>query len=744
MGRLALKAHDAFFAAVGALAAALVCWSVFGAGIPSLRHDWHSPIIPSAFDPWLQSLFQPWLQIGLGVPQPYPTFFLVGMALWPFHGILNIGATLELIVGFSAFAASSAGARLGRNAGLGIASIIPAGAAVFNPWVYSKLVAGHIFMVLAYALLLLLFAEVTRERPRTPSLVILSALCITQIEFFVVTVLPLGYYLYRRRQWSALSAMGLCALPVAIGIAAHYTSIVQTEYTLAWQQGQSVAPSNGILLLGYGFEYASSFAPLKPALAVLAAIAICGLIAKRREARYATLSTVAALALLYASGTSWILAPAYTWLVAHVPQSGVFREMYDLIAFVAIAYVAGLAAIPKWRWRFPILIIAGVASYALCVPWITKPVFSFFVPAEATPQIAFPSDPTHRIALFPAFQPITLAGRGSGYDPDLFAQQGGSSPVNDFLPSFPVDAALSYAWFQHDFRMLTSLSVSSVVDRPALKTDWKTLQFQQAFLHDRPLSLGNTRLNAPAVFSTAYGIPSTTNDPQDLRSNAVFSPAGSFEVRRLGSRDFNVREHWIDSRLAQLTNPAWSTASGGAVTSSAAPLPIPSGSSVLAWVKGTLYTGRGVRIAQNVLKLRWLPLPQNTRILRCSGICMVSLISPKPEVPSPAKKTIWQDALEQPVTPWLFTLSLPPSQAVRTIRFAETYDPYWAAYAGTVELKHVKLNSIFNGWILPRGGAEHVIVIERLAAIQIGLELLAMIGTCAIALTLALQSLRAR
>lgn len=744
MGRLALKAHDAFFAAVAALAAALVCWSVFGAGVPSLRHDWHSPIIPSAFDPWLQSLFQPWLQIGLGEPQPYPTFFLVGMFLWPFHALLNIGGALELVVGFSAFAAGSAGTRLGRNAGLGIASIIPAGAAVFNPWVYSKLVAGHIFMVLAYALLLLLLAEVTRERPRTPSLVILSALCITQIEFFVVTVLPLTYYLYRRRQWGALSAMGLCALPLAVGIAAHYGSIAQTEYTLAWQQGQSVAPSNGILLLGYGFGYASSFAPFKPALVVLAAIGVCGLIAKRRDGRYATLSIVAALSLVYASGTSWILAPAYAWIVAHIPQSGVFREMYDLIAFVAIAYVAGLAAIPKYRWRFPLLIVAGVASYALCVPWIAKPVFTFFVPAEATPQVIFPSDPTHRIALLPAFQPMTLSGRGSGYDPDLFTQQGGSRPVNDFLPSFPVDAALSYAWFQHDFRMLTSLSVSWVVDRPALKTNWKALQYQQAFLHDRPSPLSNTRLKAPTLFSTTYGLPSTTNDPQDLRSNAVFSPAGSFEVRRLGSRDFNVRKHWIDSRLAELTNPAWSTASGGAVTSGAAPLTVPRGSSVLAWVKGTLYNGGGVRIAQDVLKLRWLPLPRNTTVLKCSGICMISLISAKPEVSSPPKKTIWQDTFEQLVTPWLFTLDLPPSQTVRTIRFAETYDSYWAAYAGTVKLRHVKLNSVFNGWILPRGATTHVIVIERLAAVQIGLELLAVIATCAIVLTSALRNFRAR
>ena len=49
-------------------------------------------------------------------------------------------------------------------------------------------------------------------------------------------------------------------------------------------------------------------------------------------------------ALVLATGTKGPIAAPYTWLVLHVKEIGVYRELYDLVAFVAIGYVVLLAS----------------------------------------------------------------------------------------------------------------------------------------------------------------------------------------------------------------------------------------------------------------------------------------------------------------------------------------------------------------------------------------------------------------
>src|SRR5271163_395845 len=71
------------------LLAVFVTIEVLRSGLPELRHDWLIPSMPDAVGPWLASLWNGWVSTGIGAPQPYPTFYLVGFALWPLHTILG-------------------------------------------------------------------------------------------------------------------------------------------------------------------------------------------------------------------------------------------------------------------------------------------------------------------------------------------------------------------------------------------------------------------------------------------------------------------------------------------------------------------------------------------------------------------------------------------------------------------------------------------------------------------------------
>ncbi|MHB8462895.1 MAG: hypothetical protein ACYDA1_09625, partial [Vulcanimicrobiaceae bacterium] len=398
--------------------------------------------------------------------------------------MLGMSAILALFVFGATFLAASGAMGFAENIGAPRAyGVLAAPVAVLNPWVYSEYVAGHIFMVFAYAVGLALLAELSRVRPRNSVLVILSALAITQLEFFLVLAIPFIYWCIRNRRGLVLTSFLISSLPIIAGILFRYGGIRGTEYLLIWQRAASVRMVDGALLSGYEFRYANAFAMVWPALLALGLLALVGLFAGRRKPIIVFSGVLAIVALIAASGTTGPVAALYSWMVLHVPESGVFRELYDLIAIVAIGYVIGISALPKGKPMPKLLFVAVPAVACLFIPWIAKPVYSFFVPSSVIPRVAFASKPQQRVALFPAFQPLSYRGQGSGYDPDLFDQSGGAIPINEFVPSFPANAALGYAWKDGDTRLLESLGVALIISRPYLNTNWTVLRYQQASLH---------------------------------------------------------------------------------------------------------------------------------------------------------------------------------------------------------------------------------------------------------------------
>src|SRR5204863_417009 len=181
------------------------------------------------------------------------------------------------------------------------------------------------------------------------------------------------------------------ALPIAFGMIANYGTIRSTPYILDWQDWASVPLAQGALLTGYGLHYAQAFQNIILALFLLALLCIPGIFVALRTPIERTIVLVACGALLFASGTHDVIAPLYRFLVVRFPESGVYRELYDLIALVAIAYVVALSrALPLSRVGE---IVGALCAFTLMLPWLGAPVANAFVPARALPQAAIPLRP---------------------------------------------------------------------------------------------------------------------------------------------------------------------------------------------------------------------------------------------------------------------------------------------------------------------------------------------------------------
>lgn len=715
-------------AAFAAIVSALVAWSVLAKGIPALRHDWRIPVEPGTTANWLAGFFQPWSDLGLGSANPYPTFYWIALTLWPFHQLSTAFPLLCVIVGGTAFLAASGALRVARNfgapEGYGYAA---AAVAVLNPWVYSKYVAGHIFMVTGYAVILALIGEVTRERPRTWALILLAMACVTQLQFFVVACVPFVWWCARNRRMTPIVAIIAGSLPIIFGMAFRYHEIRNTPYTLAWQMGQSVPLQHGVLLNGYTFHYADAFNQYWPAMALLCVAAIFGLILKTPRRLALIIGIVSAGAVLFASGTSGMFGAPYSWIVLHVPESGLFRELYDLIALAAIAYVVGLAS---WRgsWSRAALVVILPAAAVLIVPWIVRPVYTFFVPGSALPGMPFTGRYDERLALFPAFQPLIFQNRGSGYDPNLFRNADGASPINEFLPSFPVNAALSYEWLHHSDSMLAALGVSHVVSRAWFHSDWPTLRYQEVTLAE-PRSLPSSRaLAAVPIIAISNSIPGITTSAQDLVSNGVFLsdalPGSVSVLHALRDDELDYTRHWVDTRFASLTHPEWSTALDGVLTSGSEFYPLPSGNELLADVNGKLVDSRNRVIATtNSSGQRWWPIPPSAKAVRCSGQCALIAVF-RGQLPRPLRMTAWKPLHWQEFSPYLYIAAITPSGAYRTVRFAERYSSYWTAFIGGHSAQHYRLNSVLNGWLLPPRSGGKLYLVETVALAQFIVECL--------------------
>ncbi len=706
---------------------------VTATGIPTLRHDWNWPVDATAVPSFFNESIGGWIPGGFGALGTHPTTYLIAVPIllaMRLFGPLGALLLFAALVGYVC-ACSAAGLARHWNGGAAVAAGVGL-FATFNPWVYNEVVAGHLVMVLAYGGTIALFGEMLRGRAASPvRLALALALVESQLQFFIVAMVALVPFAIVTKKWLPPVAGVVLALPSIVGLAAEHGAMLRIPYSLEWQVNQSVAPTSLASLSGYFAGYADRLG-VAAAIAVWAmlAVALAGVVVGRRS-RAMPIAAAAALLLFCAiAGIRGPLALPYAWIVRTIPESGVFRELYDLAgifaALLAVLACAGASALRPLRY------VALVAGAALPLTWLWAPPSGFWVGAAAYPHPAVSAREPARIALLPAFQPLGLRDDGGdGADPDAHGYPGRVNAVNEYLPSYPVDAALARYERRGDVDDLRALGVSQVVPRPWL------VSRSNGRIGLAAQSLGNA---ASAGESSARGIA----DPVPLISACEAAPIVALAerlgacaiffgdagdrfapVRVLQTRgdSIDARTDWTDARLAFAAVPALAQGIGGVLTQSRVPYPLEAGRALLADVRGALQTTDGRTLLRSGGGLRWWALPPNVASVVCAGLCeLVAQTGSVPALPGEAPQSTVRALAFREILPWLFFVDA-NAPGARLLRLNERYDAAWTAIGAWRILPHVRVDLAANGWLLGDVQQPAIILVQVTSLLQIAAEL---------------------
>jgi len=723
-------------------------------GVPVLRHDWSMPSTAEGWRAFALSLISGWDEAGIGEARPYPTLFLLGPALasvgLALGSVVAVGAFLTGIATASVFAGMRVARAFsgGRLLGLALGAIL-----IYNPWSYEKLVAGHLTMLLSTAMCALLASELLQKDPRRWVVLLCSFVAAFQIQFALL-VIPFSAALHWNKRTIILTCCGsgLSLLPSIIGIVFSQASLATIPYTATWQFANSVPLSGAILLDGYAFRYTGAAHDFfERVMIVVACAALAGLTLCLRDRtlrlRGASLAALSVFLLLYSTGLRGPVSSLYR-LSLYVRPTLVFRELFDIIGVVVVTYVI-FAAIAAARNKAIALSLAA-AAFASCVAWCVAPPSSHWLGATKIPSVNVSEDvPNTRFALTPWAQPLSFKGRGSGTDIDAYMRDNGVTPINTYSESYPSDVALARFERSHDIRMLEALSVSRVYGRPYLASDDSSIRIAlplarvTSFRGEQDVKL------RPLPELSLVDLPSDRDTPGSMSSLYLFDGGtGSDDCKNFYPvaapfATSDSRKAWVAAPFVYTRYPNIATALGGVFTTDpSALLEVPSRrpTRVLAWVRGVLHAANGAVLSQTTSSWRWVALGSAKELL-CAGECAIAGWQSVPYVPIPAARNPHIAAV--PVTfrrplPFLLVGTLPAVAATpRMLLYRDRYDRSWTLLG--IKGRHVRVNSLFNGFIVSASRIPRTFFIVELTAAG---QFLAMIVSLLAVLFLAIWKTR--
>jgi hypothetical protein len=712
----------------GAIAGALAFAAfVVAKGTPTLRHDWNWPIDRLAIPSFFNESICGWLPVGFGVANAHPTTYLIAL---PLVGLMWAAGPLAALAAF-AFATGYCCMRAAENLASQWGNAAPAAVgagifALFNPWVYNEVVAGHLVMVLAYAGLIGLLAEMTRGRDAsTVRLALWLALIEAQLQFFIVAAGVLVVFAMVTKKWLAPVAGVLVALPSIVGLFAERGALLQTPYSVPWQANQSLSPVALLSLGGYFPGYADRLGlAAQVSVWVLCAFALAGVVAARRLRAVRWAAAAAALVYLGALGVHGPLDAAYEWTVRSIPESGVFRELYDfggIFAALLIALATALTARAK-----ALGYVTLIAGAILPITWLIHPPSDLWVAAQTYPHPTIAAPPFSRVALLPAFQPLQLrTGAGDGADPDAITYPGEVAALNDYLPAYPVDMALARYERDGDTKALRALGVSRIIARPWL------ISRSNGEVGLAASSLGVARPRSATQSIGVAGAAPLISACDSARIVAVvdrLDPCDMFFGDALGyavvtplhgaSDSIDPSASWIDARLAFAREPALAQGIGGVLTQSTLANPVTPGAWLLAYVRGRLAGSDGQTLAASPGAFSWISIPPNVDSVSCVGLCeLVAESRFFPAIPLHQSVVRTRALPFEQLAPWLYRVRGVRGSA-RLVRLNERYDPGWMALRAWHVLPHVRLALAANGWILADRSSRDVLLVQITAFMQ--------------------------
>jgi len=725
------------FAAIAAVFASLVC----AGGIPALRHDWNWPVERPNFGSAVLDATSGWGWNGMGYPRAYQSDDLFSIAVFAMVDVLGPFLSFAFLMFAIAYAMLWAVDRLVAPATSDPVVRVCAGAfALLNPWVYAKIVAGHYAMVLSCAGLALLLAEAVSRKPKQLRASVVVACLLPQLQFFLLAVPIVLYLAWKRNPLPALTAL-VVTLPIWIGIVWNGPYLATLPFTLEWQNVQSLAPADALLLVGYFPGYLHAIAWIAYPMAAVFVLAVAG-VAVRALADRRSLWWAAAIALLLvvAMGTRSAFLPLMAALFINVRGSAVFRELYDLLGVVALGY-AFYAAAAAARWT-PAKIAFGLAVLAMAGAWFSVSPADYWVDARDLPHVALASSPDFRIAYAPPFQPFSFRGAGSGADPQASALLGADAlAINEYEPSYPVSVALLRYVRDGNDRELAALSVNAVVDRPWLgpgadRSLDATTRARARAMSELPEPAATVRAVHGAIpLVSLAGLPRTGSLNREIGAGGAFFADVYPEraVRRFDAPAItpDPDRGWTTVDLAALRYPQVAQGIGGTATASKVPLQVRTEAWTLAFVAGTLWDGG---VPHRERGFSWMPTVPGDRVFRCDGVCaLIATTAQRPLWPLEPEPVARYGALRyRALTPWWLEVDVPAQSEQRALRFNSRYDRHWVAL-GAGALRHLRVDAAVNGWILPPSpGPRRIVLLHVVAAAQATAAAVALLWTLAL------------
>jgi len=625
--------------------------------------------------------------------------------------------------------------------------------ALFNPWVYTEVVAGHLDMVLAIAACAILISELFTRRPNSYLMTFTLIVSLIQLQVFFIGLAILVVWAIIKRDKDVVGPLAtgvVIASPSLFGVFANAHSLLQIPFNLTWQRSESLNPFRVLELEGYYAHYTKGFpAYSEAALVGVLAIAGAGAFIALRDRSTRLLPLAVGAVWLFVTGTKGPASAAYSWLVLNFTEIGFFRELYDLVGFLVIGYLVFTAVVVS-RSRALRGIWLGLTTL-VALAWIASPPSRYWVGLSSLPATVVSTAPNSRFALFPAFQPLIYRGRGAGLDPAAYMQPQNIAPLNGETVSYPVNTALAQYEYDGDTSPLAGLSVTQVIDQRWLRVDsgalLKILARPKAVPF--PIPQPSRKISRPLPELTLNDLPRISRIGRSYSTNQVlFSDASGLTGpgvpepwRNLGrihpfhasNARLRASSGWVDVRGLFAEQPSLGQGIGGVVTTSQkAVFNLPKGldgfRSMLVNVTGVLYSTSGSTILTSHGGYRWIRLRRDLRAVRCDGECvLVAAGNPPAPTRIPTQQPTMRALAFNALTPWLVIARLPAVPHPSLLRYNVAYSRYWLAILGPRPLVHVRLSTLFNGWIITNAHPPQLIImVEIVAAIQAILEALAM------------------
>ncbi|MHB1613702.1 MAG: hypothetical protein ACYCYA_05160 [Actinomycetes bacterium] len=372
--------------AFGLAIAAAVCFPFVGGRLFLL--DWvigpHHPVIPSGA-----------YGLGGGVISGLPLTVLVGAAT------RALGASVTWLPVIVVFAVAAVGAAhlAGGNLGsrLGAATLY-----CVNPFVFERLYAGQLAVLLGYALLPFAVAPLVRapagptRRWLVPALWWAGLVALTVHFTWILGVVLVAVLVRHRRRPRvlrgaalAIAAAGAMSLYLVVAhLGQPLPATVGTHDLLAYRTRASTRFGLVVNVLGlYGFFHPAARLPksylagwpllLGALLVVVIAGAVVGLRDPRRRDLASVLCLTGLMGLLLALGDQGPTGPLFRWAYLHVPGFAVMREPEKFSCLLALAYAVffgwGAEATARTLHARPRMVTATAVGLGITLPFLYTP-----------------------------------------------------------------------------------------------------------------------------------------------------------------------------------------------------------------------------------------------------------------------------------------------------------------------------------------------------------------------------------